>query len=94
MEYPKISIITPTFNRIEFLEECIISVISQKYPNLEFIICDGGSENEQLFELFEKFAESKDIHVIWYYQKNDEEMEEAGAELLDLVEISYELKEV
>lgn len=47
-----------------------------------------------LFELFEKFAESKDIHVIWYYQKNDEEMEEAGAELLDLVEISYELKEV
>ena len=47
-----------------------------------------------LFEFFEKFAESKDIHVIWYYQKNDEEMEEAGAELLDLVEISYELKEV
>jgi len=57
MEFPKISIITPTFNRIEFLEECIISVISQKYPNLEFIMCDGGSKNEQLFKLFEKYSE-------------------------------------
>ena len=56
MEYPKISIITPTFNRIEFLEECIVSVISQRYPNLEYIICDGGSKNEQLFNLFDKYS--------------------------------------
>ncbi len=47
-----------------------------------------------LFELFEKFAESKDLHVIWYYQSDDEEMQEAGEELLDLVEISHEIKEV
>ena len=47
-----------------------------------------------LFELFEKFAESKDIHVIWYYQSDDEEMQEAGEELLDLVEISHEIKEI
>jgi hypothetical protein len=47
-----------------------------------------------LFELFEKLATSKDIHVVWCYQSDDEEMQEAGEELLDLVEISYELKEV
>jgi hypothetical protein len=47
-----------------------------------------------LFELFEKFAESKDLHVIWYYQSDDEEMQEAGEELLDLVEISHEIKEI
>jgi len=47
-----------------------------------------------LFELFEKLATSKDIHVIWYYQSDDEEMQEAGEELLDLVELSYEIKEV
>jgi hypothetical protein len=47
-----------------------------------------------LFELFEKFAESKDIHVIWYYQSDDEEMQEAGEELLDLVELSHEIKEI
>jgi hypothetical protein len=47
-----------------------------------------------LFELFEKFAPNKDIHVVWYYQSDDEEMQEAGEELLDLVEISYEVKEI
>jgi hypothetical protein len=47
-----------------------------------------------LFELFEKLATSKDIHVVWCYQSDDEEMQEAGEELLDLVELSYEIKEV
>jgi hypothetical protein len=47
-----------------------------------------------LFELFEKFAETKDIHVVWYYQSDDEEMQEAGEELLDLVELSHEIKEM
>lgn len=47
-----------------------------------------------LFELFEKYADSKDIHVIWYYQSDDEEMQEAGEELLDLVELSHEIKEI
>jgi hypothetical protein len=47
-----------------------------------------------LFELFEKFAETKDIHVVWYYQSDDEEMQEAGEELLDLVELSHEIKQM
>ncbi len=40
---PKISIVTPSFNQGEFLEECIDSILSQGYPNLEYIIMDGGS---------------------------------------------------
>jgi len=47
-----------------------------------------------LFELFEKFADTKNIHVIWLYQSDDEEMQEAGEELLDLVELSHEIKEM
>jgi glycosyltransferase involved in cell wall biosynthesis len=42
VSFPKISIVTPNFNKINFLVETILSVISQDYPNLEDIIIDGG----------------------------------------------------
>lgn len=61
---PKISIITPSYNQGMFLEETILSILNQNYPNLEFIIIDGGS-NDQTIEIIEGYK-----HVLKYWESN------------------------
>lgn len=53
-EWPKISIVTPSLNQGQYIEETIRSVLLQGYPNLEYIVIDGDSSDESV-EIIQKY---------------------------------------
>lgn len=67
MIFPRVTIITPSYNQGHYLEQTIDSVLSQNYPNLDFIIIDGGSTDNSL-EIIKK----NERHLsYWVYEKDN-----------------------
>ena len=65
MQYPKISIITPVYNRVGMIGQTIQSVLGQNYPNLEYIIIDGGSTDGTV-DVIREYADSEAIRLKGY----------------------------
>lgn len=71
-EWPKISVVTPSYNQGKFIEQTIQSILNQNYPNLEYIIIDGASTDNSV-DIIKKYAD----HLAYWVSEKDKNMTEA-----------------
>ncbi len=71
-EWPRISVVTPVLNCASYIEQTIRSVISQSYPNLEYVVVDGGS-TDGTFDIIGKYEK----HLSCWTSKPDGGMYDA-----------------
>lgn len=72
MNFPKISIVIPSYNQGKYLEETILSIVKQQYPNLEVFVIDGDS-NDNSVEVIKKYEQ----HLSWWVSEKDKGQSDA-----------------
>jgi glycosyltransferase involved in cell wall biosynthesis len=72
--WPKITVVTPSYNQGHFLEATLRSVIEQDYPNLEYIVLDGCSQDDSV-QIIRQYAH----HLTYWHSQKDEGQADALA---------------
>ncbi len=66
-EWPRITMVTPVYNGVRFIEDTIRSIVYQGYPNLEYIVVDGGSTDGTV-DIIRKYQK----HITWWTSQHDQ----------------------
>ena len=72
MNSPKITVVTPSLNQGRYLESTICSILEQRYPNLEYLIIDGGSRDDSI-EIIKRYER----HISYWISEEDGGQSEA-----------------